>query len=46
MQWKANHNVFIYFEVILPRFIWQPRRIKQTRKTNLFKKLDVVVMEK
>ena len=46
MQWKANHNVFIYFQVNLLRFIWQPRRMKQTRKTNLLKKLDVVVMEK
>ena len=28
------------------RCTWQPRRIKQTRKTKLLKKLDVVVMEK
>ena len=46
MYWKANHNVFIYSQVNLLRCIQPPRRMKQTRKTDLLKDLDVVVMEK
>ena len=45
MSWKADYNVFIYFQVNLFS-IEQPRRMKLTQKTNLLKKLDVVVMEK
>ena len=46
MSWKANYNVFICFQVNLLRCIQQPRQMKQTQKTNLLKKLDVIVMEK
>ena len=42
---KADYNVFIYFQVNLLRCIQRPRRMKQTQKTNLLKKLDMVVME-
>ena len=46
MQWKTNYNLFIYFQVNLLRYVLQLRQMKQTRKKNLLKKLNVVVMEK
>ena len=48
MQCKANYNVFIYFQVILLRSIYiaTKRNETNTKKKNLLKKLDVVVMEK
>ena len=45
MEWIANYNVLVYFDVSLLKRIQYLRRMKQTGKTNLLKKLDVVVME-
>ena len=45
MGWKANYNITFFFSSKL-RCIKQPRRTEQTRKTNLSKKIGVVVIEK
>ena len=46
MHRKANRNVFIYSQVNLLRCIQRLRRMKQTRKRDLLKNLDAVVMKK
>ena len=45
MWWKANYNITIFFSGKL-RCIKQPRWIEQTRKTNLLKKVGVIVIER